>query len=43
MEDDEITADSFSGPVYPATAELSSGQIKKIIHDSLENLVETCA
>ena len=40
VEDDEITADSFSGPVYPATAELSSGQIKKIIHDSLENLVQ---
>ena len=39
VEDDEITADSFSGPVYPATAELSSGQIKKIIHDSMENLV----
>ena len=40
VEDDEITADSFSGPVYPATAELSSGQIKKIISDSLENLVQ---
>lgn len=40
VEDDEITADSFSGPVYPATAELSSGQIKKIIHNSLESLVQ---
>ncbi len=39
IEDDEITADSFSGPVYPATANLSSGQIKRIICDSLENLV----
>ena len=29
IEDDEITADSFSGPVYPATANLSSGQLKK--------------
>ena len=40
IEDDEITADSFSGPVYPATANLSSGQLKKIIHDSLDKLVE---
>ncbi|MBU1260296.1 MAG: ATP-dependent DNA helicase RecG [Planctomycetes bacterium] len=40
VDADEIIADSFSGPVYPATAELSSGQIKKIIHDSLDNLVE---
>ena len=40
VEDDEITADSFSGPVYPATAELSSGQIKKIIGDSLGTLVQ---
>jgi len=40
VEDDEITADSFSGPVYPATAELSSGQIKMIFRDSLEKIVE---
>jgi ATP-dependent DNA helicase RecG len=40
IEDEEITADSFSGPVYPATANLSSGQLKKIIHDSLDKLVE---
>jgi ATP-dependent DNA helicase RecG len=40
VEDDEITADSFSGPVYPATAELSNGQIKRIIRDSLNQLVE---
>jgi ATP-dependent DNA helicase RecG len=40
VEDDEITAESFSGPVYPATADLSSGQIKRIISDSLENLVQ---
>ncbi|MGD0785546.1 MAG: ATP-dependent DNA helicase RecG [Sedimentisphaerales bacterium] len=40
IEDDEITADSFSGPVYPATANLSSGQLKKIIHDSLDKLTE---
>jgi ATP-dependent DNA helicase RecG len=40
VEGDEITADSFSGPVYPATANLSSGQIKKIFRDSLDRLVE---
>jgi len=40
IEEDEIVADSFSGPVYPATANLSSGQIKKIIHDSIDPLVE---
>jgi len=40
VEDDEIIPDSFSGPVYPATANLSSNQIKKIVHDSLDNLVE---
>ncbi len=40
VEDDEITAEAFSGPVYPATAGLSSGQIKKIIGGSLENLVQ---
>jgi ATP-dependent DNA helicase RecG len=39
-QDNEISADNFSGPVYPATAELSSGQIRKIIHDSLESLVQ---
>ena len=36
----EISADNFSGPVYPATAELSSGQIKKIVHQSLDNLLD---
>lgn len=41
VEEDEIIADSFSGPVYPATANLSSGQMKKIIHDSLDKLVES--
>ena len=40
VEGDEITADSFSGPVYPATANLSSGQIKRIFRDSLDRLVE---
>ena len=40
VEDDEITTESFSGPVYPATAELSNGQIKRIFHDSLDRLVE---
>jgi ATP-dependent DNA helicase RecG len=40
VEDDEITAEAFSGPVYPAAAGLSSGQIKKIISGSLENLVQ---
>ncbi|MFA5292288.1 MAG: ATP-dependent DNA helicase RecG [Phycisphaerae bacterium] len=41
VEEDEIIADSFSGPVYPATANLSSGQMKKIVHDSLDKLVES--
>ena len=41
IEDDgEISADNFSGPVYPATAELSSGQIKKIVYQSLDNLLD---
>ncbi|MFA6176655.1 MAG: DEAD/DEAH box helicase, partial [Phycisphaerae bacterium] len=39
--DKEISADDFSGPVYPATAELSSGQLKKIIHYSLDNLLQS--
>jgi ATP-dependent DNA helicase RecG len=39
-ENSDITAESFSGPVYPATAELSSGQIKKIVQSSLYGLVE---
>jgi ATP-dependent DNA helicase RecG len=42
VEDDkEISADDLSGPVYPATADLSSGQIKKIIHYSLDNLLQS--
>ena len=40
VEGDEITADSFSGPVYPATAELSSGQIKRIFRDSLDKFTD---
>ncbi|MGB8225783.1 MAG: ATP-dependent DNA helicase RecG [Sedimentisphaerales bacterium] len=40
VEDDEIAADSFSGPVYPGTSELSSGQIKRIVRQSLEKIVE---
>jgi ATP-dependent DNA helicase RecG len=40
VEDEDIAADSFSGPVYPASAELSSGQIKRIVRQSLEKIVE---
>ncbi len=39
-DDEEISAEDFSGPVYPATAELSNGQIKRIFRDSLEKIVE---
>ncbi|MGA2915777.1 MAG: ATP-dependent DNA helicase RecG [Sedimentisphaerales bacterium] len=40
VEGDEITADSFSGPVYPATAQLPGGQIKRIFRSSLDKIVE---
>ncbi len=40
VEEDEIIADSFSGPVYPATVNLSSGQLRKIISDSLDKIIE---
>ncbi len=40
VQDEEITAGSFSGPVYPATSELSSGQIKRIFRQSLDGIVE---
>ncbi|MEN6385289.1 MAG: ATP-dependent DNA helicase RecG [Phycisphaerales bacterium] len=38
IEEDQTEADDLSGPVYPATANLSSAQIKKIIHISLDEL-----
>jgi ATP-dependent DNA helicase RecG len=38
VEEDENAAEDLSGPVYPATANLSSAQIKKIIHSSLDEL-----
>lgn len=40
VEEDENIPDCFSGPVYPATANLSSSQIKRIVHDSLDSLIE---
>lgn len=40
VEEDEIIPDNFSGPVYPATANLSSANIKKIVHESLDSLTE---
>ncbi|MBN1787450.1 MAG: ATP-dependent DNA helicase RecG [Sedimentisphaerales bacterium] len=38
VEAEQITAEAFSGPVYPAAAGLSSRQIQKIISGSLERL-----
>lgn len=40
IAEDENIPDNLSGPVYPATANLSSAQIKKIIHYSLDSLTE---
>ncbi|HAL45378.1 MAG: ATP-dependent DNA helicase RecG [Planctomycetes bacterium GWF2_42_9] len=40
LQEDENIADNLSGPVYPATANLSSPQIRKIIHGCLDDLVE---
>ncbi len=40
IPEDENIPDNLSGPVYPATANLSSPQIKKIIHNSLAGLTE---
>ncbi|MCE5340597.1 MAG: ATP-dependent DNA helicase RecG [Planctomycetaceae bacterium] len=40
IPEDENIPDNLSGPVYPATANLSSAQIKKIIHNSLLGLTE---
>ena len=37
-EDDSLTGECFSGGVYPATAKLSSAQIKRIIGPVLEKL-----
>lgn len=38
VEEDENIPDNFSGPIYPATANLSSANIKKIVHESLDAL-----
>jgi ATP-dependent DNA helicase RecG len=38
--DEPQDTESFSGPVYPASAKLPSWQIKKIIHHSLDTLAE---
>jgi ATP-dependent DNA helicase RecG len=40
IPEDENIPDNLSGPVYPATANLSSAQIKNIIHNSLAGLTE---
>jgi len=40
IPEDENVPDNLSGPVYPATANLSSAQIKKIVHNSLTGLTE---
>ena len=38
IDDKNITAEQFSGGIYPASENLSSGQIKKIIRPVLENI-----
>jgi len=40
VEEGHAVPDNFSGPIYPATTNLSCTQIRKIIHQSLDGLIE---
>ncbi|MCD4830773.1 MAG: ATP-dependent DNA helicase RecG [Anaerohalosphaeraceae bacterium] len=39
-ENKDDSTQKLGGPVYPATANLSSRQIKQVVHKSLENIIE---